>query len=108
LSSKIQVQTAPTPWGNWSAPATVYQCPEMGKDKNIFCYAAKAHPEEEAGGAIIISYVANSFDFGQVIADASLYWPRFVRVPDSRTGVPPVRTGADGRDARATVAQHSP
>jgi hypothetical protein len=81
LSPKIQVCTAQAPWGKWSTPITIYQCPEMGKDKNIFCYAAKAHPEEEAGDAIIISYVANSFDFGQVIADASLYWPRFIRVP---------------------------
>ena len=81
LSPKIQASTAQTPWGKWSAPSTIYQCPEMGKDKNVFCYAAKAHPEEEAGNAIVISYMANSFDFGQVIADASLYWPRFIRVP---------------------------
>jgi hypothetical protein len=79
LSPKIEARTAPTPWGKWSAPTTVYHCPETGK--NIFCYAAKAHPSEDAGDAIIVSYVANAFDFGQVMADASLYWPRFIRVP---------------------------
>lgn len=81
MSPKIQARTAKSPWGKWSAPETIFQCPEMGKDKKIFCYAAKAHPEEETGDALIISYVANSFDVGQVIADASLYWPRFVQVP---------------------------
>jgi hypothetical protein len=29
---------------------------------------------------MLISYVANSFDFWQVTADASLYWPRFILV----------------------------
>jgi hypothetical protein len=81
LSPRIEVRTAPTPWGKWSAPATVFRCPEMGKDKNVFCYAAKAHPSEGGDDALIVSYVANSYDFRQVMADASLYWPRFVRVP---------------------------
>ena len=81
LSPKIQVRTSPTPWGEWSAPSTVYQCPEMLKDKRVFCYAAKAHPSQGTDDALMISYVANSYDVGQVIDDASLYWPRFVRVP---------------------------
>jgi len=81
LSPKIQVRTSRTPWGEWSAPSTVYQCVEMFEDKRIFCYAAKAHPVPGADDALMISYVANSYDFGQVIADAGLYWPRFVRVP---------------------------
>lgn len=80
LSPKIELRTSSTPWGTWSNPSTVYQCPEMDKDKRVFCYAAKAHPSEGTGDALMISYVANSYDVGQVIADASLYWPRFVRV----------------------------
>ncbi|HXS67990.1 MAG TPA: DUF4185 domain-containing protein [Candidatus Polarisedimenticolia bacterium] len=81
LSPKIQVRTSPTPWGKWSDPITVYQCPEMSKDKRLFCYSAKAHPAQITDDALMISYVVNSYDFGQVINDASLYWPRFVRVP---------------------------
>jgi hypothetical protein len=80
LSPKIQARTSSTPWGEWSAPTTVYQCPEMGRDKNIFCYAAKAHPSQGTSEEMLISYVANSFDFWQVVGDASLYWPRFIRV----------------------------
>jgi len=81
LSPKIQVRTSSTPWGEWSAPVTVFQCPEMLKDKKVFCYAAKAAPSEGTDDSLMISYVANSYDVGQVISDASLYWPRFVRVP---------------------------
>ena len=81
LSPKIQVRTSRTPWGNWSDPFTVYHCPEMSRDKRLFCYAAKAHPTQGTDDQCIVSYVVNSFDVGQVIADASLYWPRFVRVP---------------------------
>ena len=80
LSDKIMVRTGANPWGPWSEPTTVYRCPEMASDKKIFCYAAKAHPSQAAGDELVISYVANSFDFWQVAKDARLYWPRFVRV----------------------------
>ena len=81
LSPRILARTAAAPWGPWSAATTLYQCPESGWDKKIFCYAAKAHPSLAAGDELVVSYVANSFDFWQVVADARLYWPRFVRVP---------------------------
>ncbi len=81
ISAKILARTAEAPWGPWSEAATVYRCPEAGWDKRIFCYAAKAHPELSGGDELVVSYVANSFDFRQVAADARLYWPRFVRVP---------------------------
>jgi hypothetical protein len=80
LSPKIQVRTSRRPWGKWSPASTIYECPEMSTDKRLFCYAAKAHPSQETDGALIVSYVVNSRDVGQVIADATLYWPRFVRV----------------------------
>lgn len=81
LSPKIQVRTARAPWGEWSEPTTIYRCAEMSEDKRVFCYAAKAHPSLGGDDGLMISYVANSYDVGQVIADARLYWPRFVRVP---------------------------
>jgi hypothetical protein len=58
----------------------VYECPEAAWDRQIFCYAAKAHESLVAGDQFILSYAANSFDFWQVARDARLYWPRFVRV----------------------------
>jgi hypothetical protein len=81
LSPRIFARTATAPWGPWSAPTTLYECPEMGWDKRIFCYAAKAHPSLASGNELIISYVANSFEIRHVIDDARLYWPRFIRVP---------------------------
>jgi Domain of unknown function (DUF4185) len=80
LSPRILCRTAKTPWGPWSASTLVYECPEAGWDKKIFCYAAKAHPELATTDELVISYVANSFDFWQVAADARLYWPKFIRV----------------------------
>jgi hypothetical protein len=80
LSPRILARSAPKPWGPWSAASLLYQCPEAGWDKKIFCYGAKAHPELAKEDELVISYVANSFDFCQVASDARLYWPRFLRV----------------------------
>jgi len=81
LSEKIIARTAMEPWGPWSSSTTVYRCPEARWDKQIFCYAAKAHPMlSSASDELIVTYAANSFDFVQVVNDARLYWPRFVRV----------------------------
>ena len=44
LSPRILGRTADHPWGPWSAPAVLYECPETGRDKKLFCYGAKAHP----------------------------------------------------------------
>src|SRR5262249_29772352 len=80
LSPNILARTAEEPEGPWSDPVKLYSCPEAGWDKNIFCYAAKAHPELCGENELLITYAANSFDFGQVVRDSRLYWPKFVRV----------------------------
>jgi hypothetical protein len=80
LSPRILARVAPEPVGPWSEPVVVYECPEAAWDRQIFCYAAKAHESLVAGDQFILSYAANSFDFWQVARDARLYWPRFVRV----------------------------
>jgi hypothetical protein len=80
LSDRILARTADAPWGPWSAPTLLYHCPEMARDKNVFSYAAKAHPALAEGDELVVSYVVSPFDFPQMVADARLYWPRFVRV----------------------------
>jgi len=80
LSPRILGRTADHPWGQWSAPAVLYECPEMARDKKLFCYGAKAHPTLSTGHELIVSYIVNSFDFWQVAREADVYWPRFVRV----------------------------
>ena len=46
-----------------------------------FTYNAVAHPEFTSGGRLLVSYNANSEDWGLVTADATLYRPRFITIP---------------------------
>jgi hypothetical protein len=71
---------ADNPWGPWSESTVLYECPEMSRDKKVFCYGAKAHPCLSSGQELLVSYFVNSFDFWQVAREAKLYWPRFIRV----------------------------
>ena len=81
LSAKILARTASEPWGVWSRPTVIYRCPEANGNKHIFCYAAKAHPQLSPDtDELIVTYAANAYEFAQIMNDARLYWPRFVRV----------------------------
>jgi hypothetical protein len=80
LSARILARTALSPNGPWSPSTILYRCPESSWDKKIFCYGAKAHMWSAASDELLVSYVANSFDFWQVAADARIYFPRFIRV----------------------------
>ena len=42
-------------------------------------YAAKAHPELQGDG-IYITYNVNSFDFGELIENQNLYFPKFILI----------------------------
>jgi hypothetical protein len=80
LSPRIMGRIADRPWGPWSEPTVLYECPEMNRDKKLFCYGAKTHPSLSSDHDLVVSYFVNSFDFWQVAREAKLYWPRFVRV----------------------------
>ena len=81
FSKKALLRHASTPYGPWSEPLTLYTCPEMDWHPQNYCYAAKGHPElSYTADELIITYVANSLDFGQLFSDARLYWPRFLRI----------------------------
>ena len=80
-SRNIVARFSSHPWGPWSRMVDLYQCPEMSEGTDIFCYAAKGHPElSNIPGELIVTYVANSTDFYKMAADARLYRPRFIRV----------------------------
>jgi hypothetical protein len=80
LSQRILGRFASSPAGPWSAAVLLHTCPEMKVDKRVFTYAAKAHPHLAGERELVISYVVNAFELGPVLNDATLYWPRFVRV----------------------------
>jgi hypothetical protein len=81
LSPTIVARTAPAPWGPWSEKKAVYTCPEADPRRGVFCYAAKLQPALSDSAALVISYAANANDAETVFGDASLYMPRFIRVP---------------------------
>jgi hypothetical protein len=81
IGGRIVIRLAPALAGPWCNPVLVYQCPEMKWSPQIFCYAAKAHPElTSAPDELLITYAANSWSFEDLSHDARLYWPRFLRV----------------------------
>lgn len=81
LSKNVVARFAPNPWGPWSEPIFLYECPEESWGTDVFCYAAKGHPELSlAPDEIIVTYVASSLDFEKLAADVELYRPRFLRV----------------------------
>jgi hypothetical protein len=78
-STEIALRTSPALAGPWSSMTDIYHPPESDRSDTLV-YAAKAHPELTSGGALVVTYVSNSTDFGTLVSDASLYYPRFVRV----------------------------
>ena len=80
MSKNILMRTAPMPTGPWSKPDKIFQCPEVDWHEKYFCYAAKGHPEISAQDELIVTYVCNSMDFWQMVKDARIYRPRFLRI----------------------------
>jgi hypothetical protein len=81
FSKNIVARFAPNPWGPWSEPEVLYECPEASWGADVFCYAAKGHPALSLEpDEIIVTYIASSLDFEKIAADAKLYRPRFLRV----------------------------
>ena len=80
LGSRIVGRYADAPEGPWSASVLLYTCPEMAKDKGVFCYAAKAHSWAANGNELLISYCVNTWEFARLFRDDTVYRPRFVRV----------------------------
>ncbi len=73
----------------WSKPVEVFRAPPEA-DSHRFSYAGKAHAAlSQEEGELILTYVVNSGEFDDVLSDASVYHPRFVRarVRVSRRGM---------------------
>jgi hypothetical protein len=55
-----------------------YRPPESDR-ADVFVYAAKSH-RQLAGADLVATYASNHFDFATLVANDSLYYPRFVRI----------------------------
>ncbi len=81
LGRHVMARTAPAPEGPWSPPRPIFEVPRVAEDHRLLTYAAKAHPHLSRRGELLVTYIINSTDFAQVVSDATLYRPRFIRVP---------------------------
>lgn len=65
--SVIRIRSATALEGPWSSPRDLYAIPETRpgadgqRDENLFCYAAKAHPQFARTGSLLVTYVCNLF-----------------------------------------------
>lgn len=66
-AAQIQMRRAAQLEGPWTAPQTIAEIPEMrdsrvnGHDENLFCYAAKAHPQFSKKQMLTVTYVCSLF-----------------------------------------------
>jgi hypothetical protein len=77
-ASVIVVRFAPHPEGPWSKAREIYRPPESNRP-DAFVYAGKSHPEL-TGADVVITYATNSMNFGTLLRDMSIGYPRFVRL----------------------------
>lgn len=64
--------------GQWS-PLRKFYRPQETLRSDALIYAGKAHPELR-GADLVLTYVVNSKDFGRLITDTNIYYPRFLKV----------------------------
>src|SRR5262249_41386160 len=78
---RIFARAALRPEGPWSAAQPIFEVPDPARDPRLTTYAAKGHARLSPPGELLISYIINSREFEQVLDDAALYRPRFIRIP---------------------------
>ena len=81
FGTRIMTRAAKDPVGPWTKPVPVFDVPDVKRHESYFTYAAKGHASLARPGELLVTYVINSHDFWKMAADASIYRPRFVRVP---------------------------
>ena len=83
FSDKVMLRHAPSLTGPWSEGDVIYRVPEMQagpkRDKNVFCYAGKEHPELEKGARdIVFTYVCNTMNIPGLLTNLNIYHPQVV------------------------------
>lgn len=73
-----------TPWGPFTKPRIVYECPEPAQlGGKAYSYNAKAHPHLSSESSLLVSYNVNSYDMQQHFDSIDVYRPRFIRLKES-------------------------
>jgi len=87
--NNVAVQVGESPTGPFGIFYSIYNCPEILIDPDVFVYNAKAHPNLSNNNELLISYNVNSFSFSDNISNADIYRPRFIylKIVDSTTSV---------------------
>ncbi len=80
MGQAIDSWRAASPTGPFTNERTIYSTGSFGP--RTYTYNTLAHPEQTATGGLLFSFNVNSFD-ALTPADATLYRPRFFRVPIS-------------------------
>jgi hypothetical protein len=85
--ASVLVRLGDSPTGPFGIYYSIYDCPEVIGEPDIFVYNAKAHPNVSSKDELLISYNVNSFDFGALFSNADIYRPRFIymKTGDSTT-----------------------
>ncbi|MGC8835263.1 MAG: hypothetical protein ACP5R4_14545, partial [Armatimonadota bacterium] len=102
LAPVIKVRWTDKPIGPWSDALTAYRCPDAAVGREVFCYAAKGHPELSSEGELLVTYATNSFQLKEVLENSQLYFPRFVRLKFFRRQEALPTTPSDKRKAPLT------
>ncbi len=85
--ASVLVRLGDSPTGPFGIYYSIYDCPEVIGEPDIFVYNAKAHPNVSTEDELLISYNVNTFDFAAHFANADIYRPRFIymKTGDSTT-----------------------
>ncbi len=74
--SSLAFRLAENLYGPWTEPVVFYT-PELQEGE--FNYSANAHPELHSEG-ILITYNVNNFDFGTLVNNEKIYFPRLIKL----------------------------
>lgn len=84
LNPQVIASWAPRPEGPFTERTPLFSMDSSGtKGTQVYAYNAHEHPEWRRGNTVLVSYNVNSFDSDELYRDASIYRPRFVRIPVS-------------------------
>jgi hypothetical protein len=89
LSNTASYSVANELTGPWTTAHPLFSYDEMKKGSpeytpNVFCYAAKEHPELEKDDRLAVTYACNSTKVEEVLVDTRLYKPVLVELPKSQ------------------------